>query len=257
MSHLSTPDDGADSGERTERHWATAAVIILALLVVVATSAALYHGAIPQSRVETADPRTLHLGGEFIESNLGSALEPDGSVTVRFIGQQYSFTPSCIVVPTNTPVTFRATSADVVHGFLIDGTNINLMLVPGYVSSLGDRFDDSRARFQASRCQQFLEDLGFRGVHRVGVDVVAVCLGVVHYLFATAMTEVVLVLHAHDGDDPLRRLDLGGGLGVAYRGGERAPEIAEFARAMEEKLRFAIREGGKTVGAGVVASIVE
>ncbi|MEN3931031.1 elongation factor Tu, partial [Microvirga sp. W0021] len=27
--------------------------------------------------------------------------------------------------------------------------------------------------------------------------------------------------------------------------------------AMEEKLRFAIREGGRTVGAGVVAAIVE
>ena len=27
--------------------------------------------------------------------------------------------------------------------------------------------------------------------------------------------------------------------------------------AMEEKLRFAIREGGRTVGAGIVASITE
>ncbi|MGI9382539.1 MAG: elongation factor Tu, partial [Methyloligellaceae bacterium] len=27
--------------------------------------------------------------------------------------------------------------------------------------------------------------------------------------------------------------------------------------AMEESLRFAIREGGRTVGAGVVASIIE
>ncbi|MBN9070894.1 MAG: elongation factor Tu, partial [Rhizobiales bacterium] len=27
--------------------------------------------------------------------------------------------------------------------------------------------------------------------------------------------------------------------------------------AMEERLRFAIREGGRTVGAGIVASIVE
>ncbi|WP_082538602.1 hypothetical protein [Aureimonas sp. Leaf427] len=27
--------------------------------------------------------------------------------------------------------------------------------------------------------------------------------------------------------------------------------------AMEEKLRFAIREGGRTVGAGIVSSIVE
>jgi len=153
VSHLSTSDEGADRGERTEHRWATAAVSILTLMVVVATFAALYYGAMPQSRVETADPRTLHLGGEFIESNLGSALEPDGSVTVRAIGQQYSFTPSCIVVPTDTPVTFRATSADVVHGFLIDGTNINLMLVPGYVSSLGARFDAPGERLMP--CHEF------------------------------------------------------------------------------------------------------
>ncbi len=34
----------------------------------------------------------------------------------------------------------RATSADVVHGLLIEGTNINTMLVPGYVSELPVRF---------------------------------------------------------------------------------------------------------------------
>jgi cytochrome c oxidase subunit 2 len=153
VTHLSTSDEGAGHGERTERRWATVSVAILVLFVVVATFAALYHGAMPQSRVETADPRTLHLGGEFIESNLGSALEPDGSVTVRAIGQQYSFTPACIVVPTDTPVTFRATSADVVHGFLIDGTNINLMLVPGYISSLGARFETPGERLMP--CHEF------------------------------------------------------------------------------------------------------
>jgi cytochrome c oxidase subunit II len=134
------PDDGVDRAERVEHRWATVAVAIMVLLVVVATFAGLYHAAMPQKRVETVDPRTLHLAGEFIESNLGSAVEPDGSVTVRAIGQQYSFTPSCMLVPTDTPVTFRATSADVVHGFLITGTNLNLMLVPGYVSSLPARF---------------------------------------------------------------------------------------------------------------------
>ncbi len=61
-------------------------------------------------------------------------------MTVRLLGQQYSFTPQCIVVPTNTRVTFRASSADVVHGFLIQKTNVNLMLVPGYVSMLSARF---------------------------------------------------------------------------------------------------------------------
>jgi cytochrome c oxidase subunit II len=74
-------------------------------------------------------------------------------VTVRAIGQQYSFTPSCIFVPTDTPVTFRATSADVVHGFLIDGTNINLMLAPGYISSLAARFDTLGERLMP--CHEF------------------------------------------------------------------------------------------------------
>jgi cytochrome c oxidase subunit II len=61
---------------------------------------------------------------------------------VRAIGQQYSFTPQCILVPTDTPISFRATSPDVVHGFLIEGTAINTMLVPGYISALPARFNE-------------------------------------------------------------------------------------------------------------------
>jgi cytochrome c oxidase subunit 2 len=150
MTQAAPSDDAAD---RAEHRWAAVSVVIVALLVVMATFAAIHLGAMPQGRVETVDPRTLHLGGEFIESNLGSALEPDGSVTVRGIGQQYSFTPSCMIVPTNTPVTLRTTSADVVHGFLITGTNINLMLVPGYVSSLNARFETPGERLMP--CHEF------------------------------------------------------------------------------------------------------
>ena len=146
-------DDGVDRAERVEHRWAAVSVVIVVLLVVIVTLAGLYHAAMPQSSVETVDPRTLHLGGEFIESNLGSTVELDGSITVRGIGQQYSFTPSCMLVPTDTPVTFRTTSADVVHGFLITGTNINLMLVPGYVSSLRARFETQGDRLMP--CHEF------------------------------------------------------------------------------------------------------
>jgi cytochrome c oxidase subunit II len=154
----SSPEDGA---ERVERRWAAVAVAGIALMVVMATLAAVHLGAMPQYRVETVNPRTLHLAGEFIDSNLGSAVEPDGSVTVRMIGQQYSFTPSCMLVPTETPITFRATSADVVHGLLITGTNINLMLVPGYVSSLEARFDEPGERLMP--CHEF-RSVGHEGM---------------------------------------------------------------------------------------------
>lgn len=129
-----------DAAERVERRWAVVSASIIAVLVFLATFAGVHLATMPQARVETIDPRTLHVAGEFIETNLGSAVERDGSVTVRIVGQQYSFTPQCIVVPSDTLITFRAASADVVHGFLIQNTNVNLMLVPGYVSTISTRF---------------------------------------------------------------------------------------------------------------------
>lgn len=80
---------------------------------------------------------------------------------MRAIGQQYSFTPQCILVPTDTPITFRVTSADMVHGFLITGTAINLMLVPGYISSIPARFDKPGDRHMP--CQEFC-GLGHEGM---------------------------------------------------------------------------------------------
>lgn len=157
------PDRGIGEAvaARIERQWAVLSIVIVGVLVGMATFIGIHQATMPQGRVETADPKTLHLSGEFIESNLGSALEPDGSVTVRAIGQQYSFTPQCVVVPAETPVTFRATSADVVHGLLIEGTHINTMLVPGYVSALPIRFKAPSEHVMP--CQEFC-GIGHQGM---------------------------------------------------------------------------------------------
>jgi cytochrome c oxidase subunit 2 len=125
-----------------ERRWATFAVVLVVFFVALAAFAGIHQAAMPQARVEMVSPTRLHLAGEFVETNLGSAVEPDGSVTVRAVGQQYSFTPQCLIVPTDTLITFRATSPDVIHGFLIEGTNVNSMLVPGYISAIAARFDE-------------------------------------------------------------------------------------------------------------------
>lgn len=151
-----TVQDGNHSAEiaaRVEKRWAAISVIIVIVFVVVAAFAGIHQAVMPQGRVEITDPTRLHLSGEFVESNLGTATEPDGSVTVRAIGQQYSFTPACILVPAETPIRLRATSADVVHGILIQGTNVNTMLVPGYVSEQSMRFDKTGDYLMP--CQEF------------------------------------------------------------------------------------------------------
>jgi cytochrome c oxidase subunit 2 len=109
---------------------------MMAVVVVTGVSYALH----PPSNVETIDPTTLHLGGEFAESNLGTAVEPDGSVTVRLIAEQYAFVPICVQVPVDTPVKFRLTSPDVIHGFLLPATNVNTMVVPGFIAEVRTTF---------------------------------------------------------------------------------------------------------------------
>ncbi|MDX3968329.1 MAG: cytochrome c oxidase subunit II [Bradyrhizobium sp.] len=150
---LQEDNPGAAVAKRTEKRWATISVVIIVLLALLAAFAGIHRSTMPQARVETIDPARLHLAGEFVESNLGSVLEQNGSVTVRAIGQQYSFTPACILLPAQTPITLRATSADVVHGILIQGTNINTMLVPGYVSEQLMRFEKTGERLMP--CQEF------------------------------------------------------------------------------------------------------
>ena len=123
-----------------ERRWALVVVLIIAALVLMMVVTGVGWSAMPPSRVETIDVRTVHLKGEFVESNLGTVLNADGTVTVRLIGQQYSFQPQCIVVPAQMPVTFRGTSTDAIHGFVVGTTNANTMLIPGFVATFTTTF---------------------------------------------------------------------------------------------------------------------
>jgi cytochrome c oxidase subunit 2 len=138
---------------RTEMRWVTLMtallVIMMAVIVVTGVAGALH----PPSNVEVVDAQTLHLRGEFVESNLGTTIKTDGSATVRLIAEQYDFVPNCVEVPVDTPVTFRLTSADVVHGFLLPDTNVNTMVVPGFVAEVRTKF--SRMGDYEMPCHEF------------------------------------------------------------------------------------------------------
>lgn len=57
-----------------------------------------------------------------------------GKYQATVVGQAFGFNPAVIRVPANAEITFVATSVDVIHGFVIDGTRLNMMLIPGQVS---------------------------------------------------------------------------------------------------------------------------
>ena len=142
-----------DEISRTENRWVIIMVAMLTAMMAVIVVTGVTHALHPPSNVETVDPVTLHLGGEFVESNLGTAVEPDGSATVRIVAEQYAFVPECVQVPADTPVKFRLTSTDVVHGFLLPATNVNTMVVPGFVAEVRTSF--SRPGTYDMPCHEF------------------------------------------------------------------------------------------------------
>ena len=121
---------------RNELRWAAAMGLVVAFVFGAILYAALTMHINPPSNIEVIDPKTLHLSGEFTESNLGTRVGPDGAVVARIVATQFMFVPDCVVLPADRKVTLRFASPDVLHGILVTGTNVNTMVVPGYVSQV-------------------------------------------------------------------------------------------------------------------------
>ena len=63
-----------------------------------------------------------------------------GRYEVVLVARTWVFTPNEIRIPAGAEVTFVATSGDVLHGLLVAGTRVNVMLIPGQVTRLTHRF---------------------------------------------------------------------------------------------------------------------
>ena len=146
------PHDDARS-KKIARLWAGSMLAIVVMILTIVVFSSVHLGLNPPSQLETVDSASLHRGGEFAEANLGTMIAADGSALVRVIAQQYAWVPSCVLVPAGVPVTMRLASADVVHGFLIQDTNVNAMVVPGYITTVHTRFREAGERLMP--CHEF------------------------------------------------------------------------------------------------------
>ncbi len=130
----------SDASERrivaSELRWGLVTAIAVSVIMVCVIFAGVVMHINPPSNVERINPQSLHLSAEFTEANLGTKVEATGQVTARIVTTQFAFVPRCLVLPADTPVTLRLSSPDVIHGILISGTNVNTMVVPGYVSQV-------------------------------------------------------------------------------------------------------------------------
>jgi cytochrome c oxidase subunit 2 len=121
-----------------ERIWMWGVAGMLALFFGSTAAAALGSQIHPPSHIETIDPRTVLTGPRF--GRQGVTVDDRGRVHATVVGLMFTWLPTELSLPADTPVTFHLTSPDVIHGFQIVRTNGQAMVVPGYVSQFTTRF---------------------------------------------------------------------------------------------------------------------
>ena len=92
----------------------------------------------PPSHVETIDPQKVEQTAPFDKPGIRQIGENEYEVVM--VLATFSFTPNKIEVPAGSTVHFILTSKDVVHGFEVAKTNINAMVMPGYIQKITQKF---------------------------------------------------------------------------------------------------------------------
>src|SRR5699024_1547732 len=113
---------------------------ILIVFMVVVGYQAFALGMGPPSHKETIDPQKVDQTAPF--NDTGVKKVGDNKYEVVMTLQAFSFNPNNIEIPAGAEVTFVMTSKDVTHGFQVAGTNINAMVMPGYIQEITHTFEE-------------------------------------------------------------------------------------------------------------------
>ncbi|MCB0045074.1 MAG: cytochrome c oxidase subunit II [Caldilineaceae bacterium] len=142
--HVEAPQETASHLhiDRYEAAWIRISVGVLVVFMIAVTISSFAIGIQLPGVYDRINPNELYEpGSPFAEPGLRE-LAP-GKYEAYFRGQIWSFVPNEIHVPVGSEVTFYVTSQDVQHGFKITETNVNVMVLPGQISTLKHTFDEA------------------------------------------------------------------------------------------------------------------
>lgn len=132
-------DKQHDAIAKWERRWlAASGLMSLVFMILIAYSLSVEGSHIAQASGRT-QPELLLQSGSFANPKVTEL--SDGHFQVTGVAQMFSFMPSEIRVPEDVRVQFFLTSRDVLHGFQVEKTTINVELIPGEVSYFDYEFD--------------------------------------------------------------------------------------------------------------------
>lgn len=126
---------------KLEKIWLIFGVTTLLVFLSVIGVSAFYLGNQPPSCVATINPDNVDAQAPFNKPGLNKVDGKEWDYELVFVASAFNYTPGEVEVPLGAKVKVIATTKDVVHGFSVAGTNINMMLEPGYISEYVTTFD--------------------------------------------------------------------------------------------------------------------
>ena len=124
---------------RYEKLWLIIGTSILFVFLTILAVQTIAMGLAPPSHVETIDPEKVRETAPFDEPGIEQIGEKEYVVTM--IAMTFGFDPGEIEIPVGSTVHFHMTSPDVTHAIQVPNTNINAMIMPGYISKISHTFN--------------------------------------------------------------------------------------------------------------------
>ncbi|PLR79611.1 cytochrome B5 [Bacillus canaveralius] len=124
-----------------EKAWLIFGVGSLLVFLTIIGVSAFYLGNQPPSCLATVDPEKVDTQAPFDKPGLNKVEGKEWDYELVYVAAAFAYNPVQVEVPLGAKVKVIATTKDVVHGFEVAGTNINMMLEPGYVSEYVTTFD--------------------------------------------------------------------------------------------------------------------
>ncbi|PZD95121.1 cytochrome C oxidase subunit II [Paenibacillus sambharensis] len=125
---------------KLEKIWLAIGIAMLALFLTVLGISTFAFGMAPPGGHHAIDPEKAQETAPF--NSLGLKKLGDNSYEAVMLAFAFGYEPQTIEVPVGAKVKFTLTSTDVVHGFAIPRTNVNVMVIPGEVSHVTHTFDE-------------------------------------------------------------------------------------------------------------------
>lgn len=122
-----------------EKIWLTLGIASLIVFLSVVGVSAFSQNHTPAGGMETIDPKKVNETAPFDKP--GVTQLDDNTYQATIVAMAFGYTAPELRVPVGKEVVFKVTSTDVVHSFTIDNTKVNMMVVPGRITTKSYTFE--------------------------------------------------------------------------------------------------------------------